>query len=58
MIAFGDRELIAAEIVRYLGFDPLQAGYSLIALSNSLAQYGDQRAAHRASINKALRFPK
>jgi len=57
MIAFGDTEWIAVEIVRYLGFDPSQAGYGLIGLSNSLAQYGDERATHRASINKALRFP-
>jgi hypothetical protein len=56
MIAFGDTEWIAVEIVRYLGFDPLKAGYGLIGLSNSLAQYGEERATHRASINKALRF--
>ena len=48
-IGFGDTEWIAVEIVPYFGFNPLQAGYSLIGLSNSLAQYGDERAA-------ALRF--
>jgi hypothetical protein len=47
IIAFGDTEWIAAEIVRYLGFDPQQAGYGLIALSNSLAQI--RRSARSAS---------
>ena len=57
IIAFGDTEWIAAEIVRYLGFDPQQAGYGLINSPIRWPKIRDQRAAHRASINKALRFP-
>jgi len=35
----------------------LEAGRGLIGLCNSFVEYGSERAAHRARINKALRFP-
>jgi hypothetical protein len=57
MIAFAETEWIAANIVRYRGYDPLSAGQGLIGLSNSVAVHGPERAGHRASINKTLRFP-
>src|SRR5262249_32701105 len=56
MIAFAETEWIAAKGVRRLGYDPLRAGQGLIGLSNSIGVYGMERAEHRASINKALRF--
>ena len=56
MIAFADTEWIAPSVVQYLGYDPSTAGRGLIGFSNSFGQYGAERAAHRASINKALRF--
>jgi len=43
--------------VRLFGYDPLGAGRGLIRLSNSFAEYGAERASHRARINKALRLP-
>jgi hypothetical protein len=57
MMAFGDTEWIAGGCVRLLGFEPLEAARGLIGLSNSFAEYGAERAAHRTRINKALRFP-
>jgi hypothetical protein len=59
MIAFAETESIAANGVRCLGYDPLLAGRGLIGLSNAItaAVYGAEGAAHRAGINKALRFP-
>ncbi|SRR6266481_9003494 len=57
MMAFGETEWIAAKCVRLLGFEPLEAGRGLIGLCNSFVEYGSERAAHRARINKALRFP-
>jgi hypothetical protein len=40
MIAFAETEWIAANIVRYRGYDPLSAGQGLIGLSNSVAVHG------------------
>jgi hypothetical protein len=57
MRAFGETERIAATCVRLIGYDPLDAASGLIGLSNSLPEYGAERAAHRARVNKALRFP-
>jgi hypothetical protein len=57
MMAFGETELVAAKCVQLLGFDPLEAAHGLIGLSNAFSEYGPERAAHRARINKALRFP-
>jgi hypothetical protein len=57
MKAFAETESIAANIVRHRNYDPLSAGHGLIGLSNSVAVHGPERAAHRASINKALRLP-
>jgi hypothetical protein len=56
MIAFAETEWIAANSVQYLGYDPLSTGHGLIGLSNSIQEYGAERAAHRTSVNKALRF--
>ena len=57
MKAFAETEWVAAKCVRMLSFEPLEAADGLIGLSNSLAGYGPERAAHRARINRALRFP-
>lgn len=57
MMAFGETEQIAAACVRLLRYDPLEVARGLIGLSNSLAEYGVERASHRARVNKALRFP-
>jgi hypothetical protein len=57
MMAFGETERIAAKCVRLLGYEPLEAARGLIGLSNAFPEYGPERAAHRARINKALRFP-
>jgi hypothetical protein len=57
MIAFDETGWIAAKAVHYLGYEPSKAGHGLIGLSNSLTEYGADRSAHRASINKALKLP-
>jgi hypothetical protein len=57
MMAFGETEWIAAKCVRLLGYEPLEAARGLIGLSNAFPEYGAERAAHRARINTALRFP-
>jgi hypothetical protein len=57
MRAFGETERLATRCVQVLGFEPLEAADGLIGLSNTFSEYGSERAAHRARINKALRFP-
>ena len=56
MKAFGETEFFAALSVRLLGFDPVKAGSGLIGLSNSLHEYGQPRASHRATIEEALKL--
>jgi hypothetical protein len=40
MIAFAETEWIAAQSVRYIGYNPMVAGQGLIGLSNSVTVYG------------------
>ncbi len=56
-MAFGKTEWLAAKVLRFMRLDPIEAGHSLIGLSNAYDKYGEERAAHRANIAKALRFP-
>src|SRR5205814_3814610 len=55
MRAFGEMEWPAAKCVQFLGYEPLKAADGLIGLSNTSSEYGSERAAHRANINRALR---
>jgi hypothetical protein len=56
-MAFGETEWAAAKVLRLMQLDPVGAGQALIGLSNVYDQYGEERAAHRAHLAKALRFP-
>jgi hypothetical protein len=56
MQSFAATEDIALRLVIVRGYDPLEAGRSLVGYSNSIALYGDERAKHRKSVFAALRI--
>jgi hypothetical protein len=56
MQSFGATNCIASTLLRATGFDPMNAGRSLVGYSNSIAVYGDERAQHRKSVFTALRI--
>jgi len=58
MMAFAETEYLACLVVRAIGYSPLAAGKGLIGLSNSMTEYGPQRARNRAMVEDALRFGK
>lgn len=56
MRSFGETEHAATWVLTRFGLDPIKAGKALFGLSNTIAKYGPERAAHRKDINAALRI--
>jgi hypothetical protein len=56
MRAFAETEPLAAWCVKRFGYNPLEASLGLVGLSNTLTQYGTERAAHRERVNHALKL--
>jgi hypothetical protein len=56
MLAFGESEWWANQFLNAVGYDAAAAGSALIGFSNSVAEYGEDRAKFRADIAKELRF--
>jgi hypothetical protein len=56
MSSFYENEFFACNMIKYLGFDAIVAGRSLIGLSNTYVRYGVDRANFHRKIENALRF--
>jgi hypothetical protein len=57
MLSFVHTDVLATKVIRlFWRYDPVEAGRSLIGLSNELAVYGGERARHRRNILTALRI--
>jgi hypothetical protein len=56
MLAFGESEWWANLFLSAVGYDAPAAGSALIGFSNSVDEYGEDRAKFRADIAKELRF--
>ncbi len=56
MLAFGESERLANLVLNAIGYDAAAAGSALIGFSNSVEEYGKERAQFRADIAKELRF--
>jgi hypothetical protein len=54
MLAFCHTEPIGYWLVLRMRYDPLEAGQSLIGLSNSIGVYGNERHQHRQGVLNAL----
>jgi hypothetical protein len=54
-IAFAQAETSTLSLLRLLGYDPAKIGGSFIGFSNSIGQYGDDRAHFRKEVEQALK---
>jgi hypothetical protein len=56
MLSFAATETIAMWLIQWRGYNPKDAGHSLIAYSNTIMIAGGERAVHRTNILTALRI--
>src|SRR5262245_11592300 len=56
MMSFAATEVTAVWLLRQWGYDPMQAGQSLIGYSNTIMKQDGERVIHRKKVLSALRF--